>query len=186
MFILYAVLVGLIVGLLLGGRPSALGSIQFRFAWLIGLGFGIQVLLFSTPLTDRVGELGAPLYVLSTALVFVALLTNVRITGLPIVALGAACNLAAIVANGGFMPASLAALAAAGMHPTSGYSNSAMVADPQLAFLTDVYALPTWLPFANVYSVGDVLIGLGIVVAIAAAMRRRPADQPAGGSLSPT
>lgn len=186
MFILYAVLVGLLVGLLLGGRPAGLGSIQFRFAWLIGLGFSVQVLLFSTPLTERVGELGAPLYVLSTALVFAALLANVRITGLPIVALGAACNLVAIIANGGFMPASPAALAAAGMLPSSGYSNSAVVAEPQLAFLTDLYALPTWLPFSNVYSVGDVLIGLGIVVAIAAAMRRRPGDQAAGGSLSPT
>jgi hypothetical protein len=186
MFILYAVLIGLLVGVLIGGRPAGLGSIQFRFGWLIALGFACQILLFSTPLTDRVGDLGPPLYVLSTALVFVGLLSNVRITGLPIVAVGAACNLAAIVANGGFMPASPVALAAAGMLPESGYSNSAVVADPRLPFLTDVYALPTWLPFANVYSIGDVLIGLGIVVAIAAAMRRRPTDDPVEGSLSPT
>ncbi len=186
MFILYSVLVGLLVGLLIGGRPAGLATIQFRFAWLIALGFAVQVVLFSTPLTDRIGDLGAPLYVASTAVVFVGLLANVRVTGLPIVALGAACNLAAIVANGGYMPASPAALAAAGMLPTSGYSNSAVVIDPQLGFLTDLYALPTWLPFSNVYSVGDILIGLGIVVAIAAAMRRRPVADAADGSLSAT
>ena len=186
MFLLYSVVIGLVVGLLLGGRPSALGSIQFRFGWLIGLGFAVQILLFSTPLTDRVGDLGPPLYVLSTGLVFAGLLANVRISGLPIVAIGAACNLAAIVANGGYMPASPAALAAAGMGPVGGYSNSTVVADPRLAFLTDQYALPTWLPFANVYSLGDVLIGLGIVVAIAAAMRRRPPAETGDVALTPT
>ncbi len=186
MFILYSVVIGLVVGLLLGGRPSALGSIQFRFGWLIGLGFAVQILLFSTPLTDRVGDLGAPLYVLSTGLVFAGLVANVRITGLPIVAIGAACNLAAIVANGGYMPASPAALAAAGMGPVGGYSNSTVVADPRLAFLTDQYALPTWLPFANVYSIGDVLIGW------ASSLPSRPRcaaghpPRPATGTLTPT
>jgi hypothetical protein len=31
------------------------------------------------------------------------------------------------------------------------------------------------VPLANVFSVGDVLIGVGVVVVIVAAMRRRPA-----------
>ena len=44
----------------------------------------------------------------------------------------------------------------------------------------DIFALPSWLPFANVFSIGDVLIGLGIVAAIVIAMRR-----PAGAELNP-
>jgi hypothetical protein len=186
MFILYSVLIGLALGLILGGRPAGLAAIQFRFAWLIGLGFAIQMLLFSTPLTERVGAFGAPLYVLSTGLVFVGLLANLRIRGLQIVTIGAACNLIAIVANGGYMPASPAALAAAGMLPKSGYSNSTVVADPALAGLTDIYALPPWLPFANVYSIGDILISVGIIVVFVVAMRDRTSDQQLDGSLSPT
>jgi hypothetical protein len=186
MFILYSVIVGFALGLILGGRPAGLAAIQFRFAWLIVVGFSIQVLLFSTPLTDRIGDLGAPLYVLSTGVVFVALLANLRIPGLAIVAIGAACNLVAIVVNGGYMPASPAALIAAGMLPSGGYSNSTVVADPVLAGMTDVYALPRWLPFANVYSIGDILIALGIVVVFVVAMRRRPAGGQLDGSLSPT
>ncbi len=149
------------------------------------LGFTIQVLLFSTPLTDRIGALGAPLYVLSTGLVFLALLANLRIAGLPIVAIGAACNLVAIVANGGYMPASPSALLAAGIVPTSDYSNSTVVPDPSLAGLTDVYALPQWLPFNNVFSVGDILIAVGIVVVFVVAMRS-PAAKQLDHSLSPT
>ena len=47
-----------------------------------------------------------------------------------------------------------------------------MVANPAVRPLTDIFAIPAGLPLANVFSVGDVLIGLGIVVVIAAAMRR--------------
>ena len=39
--------------------------------------------------------------------------------------------------------------------------------------------LPHWLPFTNIVSIGDILIAVGIVVVIAAAMRAgrtRPAD----------
>jgi hypothetical protein len=87
------------------------------------------------------------------------------------VALGAISNLAAIVANEGIMPTTAGALAAAGMDAEEGFSNSAVVANPALAPLTDVFALPPWLPLANVFSIGDVLIGLGIVLVIALGMR---------------
>jgi hypothetical protein len=173
MFILYAVVIGLALGLLLGGRPAGLAALQFRFAWLAVLGFGVQVVLFSGPVSDRIGWLGVPAYLASTALVFFVLLANIRITGMPIVAIGAASNLIAILANGGFMPASAAALSSAGRSAAGGYSNSAIVVDPVLAPLTDVFALPAWLPFSNVFSIGDVLIGIGIAVAIVAAMRRQ-------------
>ncbi|TMD29436.1 MAG: hypothetical protein E6I94_06620 [Chloroflexi bacterium] len=171
MFILYAVLVGLLVGVLAGGRASGLGRVRFRWAPLVFAGFLTQVVLFSAPVAERVGWLGAPIYVASTALVLVVLLRNMAVPGLPIVALGALSNFLAIVANGGYMPASAGALAALGKSPAAGYSNSAVVADPALAPLTDVFALPARLPFANVFSIGDVLIGVGVAAAIVVAMR---------------
>lgn len=171
MFILYAVLVGLLVGVLAGGRASGLGRVRFRWAPLVFAGFLTQVVLFSAPVAERVGWLGAPIYVASTALVLVVLLRNMAVPGLPIVALGALSNFLAIVANGGYMPASAGALAALGKSPAAGYSNSAVVADPALAPLTDVFALPARLPFANVFSIGDVLLGIGVLVLVAATMR---------------
>ena len=180
MFILYAVLIGLIVGLALGGRPTGLAAIPFRWAPLVFVGFAAQVILFSAPVTERIGDLGAPLYVLSTGLVLVALGRNLRVPGMPIVAVGALANFAAIVANGGFMPAAPAALAAVHREVASVYSNSAVLPDPALGPLTDLFALPGWLPFANVFSVGDVLIGLGVAAVIVGAMRRSPS-----GAASP-
>jgi len=192
MFILYAVIVGLLVGLLAGGRLSGIAQVRFRWGWLVFLGFGTQVVLFSPPVTQRLGELsstvgswlGPSIYVVSTAVVLVALLRNVSLPGLPIVALGAASNFVAIAANGGYMPASPDALAALGKVPGHDFSNGALVADPAFAPLTDIFAIPARLPFANVFSVGDVLIGIGIAVAIAIAMRAgrpepvRPGNSP--------
>lgn len=171
MFILYAIPVGIVVGYLLGGRLDRLGSVRFRWAPLALLGLAVQVALFSDPLAGVVGEAGPPIYVASTAVVLVAVLRNLDIAGLPIIAIGAASNLLAIVANGGYMPADPDALAAIG-GVAPGYSNSSATTDPALAPLTDLFAIPAWVPLANVFSIGDVLLGIGIAVTIAIGMRR--------------
>jgi hypothetical protein len=170
-FILYAIPVGLVAGWLLGGRLDGLAAVRFRLAPLAILALVVQLVLFS-PLADGLGaDVGRAIYVASTALVLLVVIANLRLTGVPLVVLGAASNLAAILANGGSMPASPDALAAIGA-AIGPHTASAIVADPALEPLTDVFATPAWLPLANVFSVGDVLIGVGIAVAIAAAMRR--------------
>ena len=172
MFMLYAIPVGLVLGLVLGGRPGRLASLQFRWIPVLVGGLVAQLVLFSVPVTERIGDLGAPLYVLSTAVVILALAANWRIIGVPILVAGAACNLAAIIANGGYMPAGASALAALGRVLGPEYSNSAAIAHPNLELLTDIFAMPRWMPGHNIFSVGDMLIGLGVVVIIVAAMRR--------------
>jgi hypothetical protein len=173
MFILYAVVIGVLVGLLTGGRLGGLAAIEIRWPAAIAGGLIAQLLLFSATVSDRVGDLGPPLYVLSTLVVVAAVLRNRGITGMPIVILGAACNMAAIAANGGYMPASAGALQAALKVAPTSYSNSSLVPDPALWPLTDIFAMPAWIPLHNVFSVGDVLIGLGIAMVIVVAMRRR-------------
>jgi len=170
-FILYAVLIGLVLGFVLGGRLSGLATVDFHWPWLAIGGFLVQLVLFAEPVRSIVGDLGPPLYVASTGAVLIAVIRNVRIPGMVLVAVGAGTNLAAIVANGGFMPVSEAAFAALGDGLNAGYTNSSIVANPALEPLTDVYALPTWLPFANVFSIGDVLIAIGVAIVIVSAMR---------------
>ena len=185
MFILYAIVVGFALGLLFGGRPAGLANLQFRWPWLILGGLLVQVVLFSDQVAKVVGDLGPWIYVGSTGLVFLGVLRNIDISGMKIVALGAASNLAAIVANGGYMPASRGALEALGKTDPTIYSNSATLEHPALEPLTDIFALPAWLPSANIFSVGDVLIALGVVVVIVAAMRRGGAPAPVTAEGSP-
>jgi hypothetical protein len=172
-FILYAIPIGIAIGYLLGGRLEALGAIGFRWAPLAIAGLLVQVLLFSGPVAAVVGSAGPPLYVASTAVVLVAVARNLRIPGMVLVLAGAASNLLAIAANGGVMPASPDAVAALGPAEGPGFSNSVVMTEPSLRPLTDIFALPSWVPFANVFSIGDVLIGLGVVAVIALGMRTR-------------
>ena len=172
MFILYGLAVGIVVGLMAGGRLERLAAIRFRLGWLAIVGLVVQIALFS-PLADPLpGSITRLAYVVSTAIVGVVVAANLRIPGVPLVALGAVLNLAAIVANGGAMPASQTALAMAGIS-IGDHTNSVATTAPALAPLTDVFALPAWLPLANVFSVGDVLIAVGLALAVAGGMRGR-------------
>ena len=177
MFVLIAVPIGIVVGLLLGGRLERLSQIRFEWAWLAVAGLAIQVVLFSTSIAETFPPgVGEATYVASTGMVLIAVWRNLAVPGLPLVAIGAISNLAAVVANGGVMPTTVEALRAAGLGPEDGFSNSAVLADPALAPLTDIFAIPAGLPLANVFSIGDVLIALGLVVTIELGMRRGDED----------
>jgi hypothetical protein len=169
---LYAIPVGLVLGLAMGGRPERLAELHFRLVPVLLAGLLVQVALFSPAVTERIGDLGPPLYVISTLVVLAGVAANWRIPGVLLVVGGATCNLTAIVSNGGYMPAGAGALAALGRVLGTEYSNSAALSHPNLELLTDIFAMPRWVPFANIFSVGDVLIGIGVAVVLAAAMRR--------------
>ena len=113
MFVLYAIPIGIALGFLMGGRLDRLGELQFEWGWLAIVGLAIQIVLFSGFVDAGLGRgVGEAIYVASTGAVLLAVWRNLSVPGLPIVAVGAISNLAAIVANGGAMPASPAARAA--------------------------------------------------------------------------
>ncbi len=170
MFILYAIPLGILAGFLIGGRLDRLSELRLRWVPLMLLGLALQIGIFSEAVGRAVGDAGPTIYVASAVVVFIAVLRNIRVPGVAVIVIGAGGNLAAIVANGGWMPADPAALAAIG-GLGAGYTNSIEVAEPALRALTDLFVLPTWLPFANVFSIGDVLIGVGLAATIALAMR---------------
>lgn len=182
MILLASIPIGLVAGFALGGRLENLAGRRLVWAPLAIAGLVAQVVLFSPLGGSLAGGFEPALYIASTAAVFVAVLGNIRMTGLPIVALGALSNLAAIVANGGAMPADPGALAAAGLAGPGTSTNSVILAHPALQPLTDIFGIPAGVPLANVFSVGDVLIGLGVGVAIAAAMRRPPVRSEAAAA----
>ena len=182
-FILYAVIAGLVIGLVTGGSTARLGELRFAWAPLIAVGMIVQLALFSTPLGDALGPAAPAVYLASNVAVLVAVWRNLAIPGLALVLIGGASNLLAIIVNGGYMPVSPGALAAMGRLPREGYSNSRLVDGVVLGPLTDLFAIPTWVPAANVFSVGDVLIGVGAAIAIVAAMHGRgPRDEPMPGA----
>jgi hypothetical protein len=159
------------LGLLLGGRLGALAEIRLRAWWLFFLAFGLQVLAFPFEfLPWRTGHTTASaVWIASYSLLLVAAALNLRIPGVPLVVAGIAANVAAVLANGGTMPVLPEAMrAAGGDHVT--FNNSTASAEPQLAWLVDRWAAPEWIPAANVFSVGDVLIAAGAAWIVLAGM----------------
>jgi MFS family permease len=144
-----------------------------RWPWLAIGGLGLQLALFLPPVSARLGTATPWLYVASGAAVLACVLRNVRIPGLAVIAAGGASNLVAIVANGGYMPVSPEGARSVGHALTSGYTNTIALADPVLKPLTDIIVVPPPLPLANVYSVGDLLIVIGLAIALASAVYRQ-------------
>jgi len=148
--------------------------------------------LFSDQVTARIGAAGPALYIASTLLVLVALIRNVELPGLEVISAGAFLNLLAIITNGGYMPSSpeaWIALNGVAQFPKEGYTNSALIgpATP-LPFLGDVFYLPHPIPFANVFSIGDVVIAVGAVWFLVQAMRGRAGssdDKPQAATGTP-
>src|SRR3954452_6367138 len=179
MLLVYAVAIGGVAGLLTRERLSPLASVHIRL-WPVALiGLAFQALIFSSPLAASVGRLGPSLYVVSTALVLMSLIVNFRQPGFWLIVVGAMLNFAAIVANGGFMPASpeaVAALRGVVELPSTDYTNSAIATGATtLWFLGDIFVLPRPVPFSNVFSIGDLLIGSGAEWFVVATMHGRVA-----------
>ena len=172
MFMLYSLVLGFALGLVLGGRPTGLGNVRFRWTPLAIAGLAAQIVLFSPVVAGIIGDAGPPLYVASTIAVVAVVISNVAVApGLALVALGAIANVLAIVSNGGYMPVTPEALAASGRFVSEAYSNSLENARPAFELLVDRFAMPAQLPLANVFSLGDVSVGIGIVIVIVSAMR---------------
>jgi hypothetical protein len=148
---------------LAGGSMSRLAEVQVRGLLLMPLALGVQILIFSV-----VPHWPEPVLVAGHVLSYLAagafVWLNRRVPGMLLAALGGAANFAAITTNGGVMPARPEALATAGLSDSAGaFENSAAATDAPLWFLGDVFAIPASWPLANVFSVGDVLLLLGVI-----------------------
>jgi hypothetical protein len=146
---------------LAGGRLHRLTELRVRWIGAATAAFAVQILVVNVlPSGDR--GLHAAVNVATYAVLAAVIARNVRLPGLPLIALGGLSNALAILANGGVMPARAGALRTAGMTlDPDAFTNSAFVHHAHLSFLGDVFAVPAWVPAANVFSVGDLLLVLG-------------------------
>jgi hypothetical protein len=157
---------------LAGGHLGVLVEVRLRHVWAIFAALGLEIAAMELPGLPE--GLRAALLVAAYPVGAVFLAANWHLPGMPLVTLGAALNLLAISVNGGVMPASPSALAGAGLGVQEpGFQNSTALAEPRLAFLGDVFYLPASWPLSNVFSVGDILIALGVVWALHRICRSR-------------
>jgi hypothetical protein len=178
MILALAVAVGLAVGLARyrGCAFSRIAGLPLRSAWLALLAVALQLPLLRAPAgsVERIGAQQA-LFLLSHLVLLVFVWRNWQLTGVQILGLGVMCNLLVIAVNGGFMPitpqtltqinpGSLPSQWSVGLH--YGYSKDIILLREQtkLQMLSDTWVIPPPFPWPTAFSLGDVLIALGIVM----------------------
>lgn len=169
MLLIAASVLALLTPLLAGRWPAGLLMHRWRLAWLVWVALALQVVVVEVRLPD---SLAPVLHVGTYVAALVFLVANRRLRGVLVVAVGATLNGLTIALNGGTLPASADAIAATGVDRDAAFANSAVVHDAVLPWLGDVFAWPAPLPLANTFSVGDIVIVLGVLVVAWAGARR--------------
>jgi hypothetical protein len=147
---------------LTGGRIAQLAEARVRWAPLM-LG-ALAVAVAVTTLLPQ-GSAGAhrAINLATYGIAITVLWRNRRLPGMHAALIGTTLNVTAITANHGVMPAWRHALDIAGLPAASpGFLSSTALTHPRLLILGDIFAVPRWVPFANVFSIGDVLVVAGI------------------------
>jgi len=156
------------------GSFRRLGQIELRAVWLLLLALAIQVVLeLVTFPKARIDDVGFGLLMLSFALIMTFCVLNVRTSGFVIIAVGVGLNMLVIGLNHG-MPTKDE------VHTRNGREVHVAIertvkhrpqeSDDTLVFLSDQLTVPG-IPDVQ-YSIGDIVIALGIVDVCFEASRR--------------
>ncbi len=179
-----AVILAIAVAFFQGGKLSNFERFFLERVWAIITSFGIQFLISYAEGMGWAGAGGIPftaavsLHLFSYLLLFYALWANRSLRGMKPILLGTALNFAVIAANGR-MPISEKGLRFIGLEgyvenvlaPDLGLRYVLLSSKTRLAFLGDIFVLPPPYPRPAVFSIGDVLIVLGLFILVQHVMR---------------
>jgi hypothetical protein len=181
-----AVILGVVASLIRhrGRTASQIASIPLRSTWLALLALALQVPLLRAPSgpTQPLG-LQHSLFLLSHLLLLAFVWRNRRLTGIQILGLGVLCNILVTISNDGFMPVTPEMLVRINPGSTADqwplgyhYGGSKDIILPRertdLWLLSDILILPPPFPWPTAFSLGDVLIGIGIVLLLQGSTNR--------------
>lgn len=187
--LLIACALGIIGGVLAGGRLTNLLSVRLRYGALILLALALRIAVqwLIDQGVDVVEQLRVPLFALSFALLVTALWLNRSQPGLTLAMVGVAANGIAILVNGGFMPVYAPAVEFVGLTEGDLSPTFHVTLPEELGWgfllaagpLGDI--LPIAIPFlANVVSLGDVLLAAGVAWFLFSAIAKGKPDADAG------
>jgi hypothetical protein len=153
--------------------PKRMG-LSFKYWWLVIISMLLRWLPFTLSTTSSLVDLKSVSIIFSYLILMFVLLRNINISGVCFITLGSFLNFIAILVNQGFMPVSLEARALAGKTPLEIPSNGIVltrsggiilpIEQIKLWFLTDFIPAPS---IHVVFSIGDLIICVGILVACA-------------------
>jgi hypothetical protein len=175
MILAAAFVLAVIIGLVRGGSLKQLASLPLRWGWVALVAFGLQIYLiyFPEPVSAGLVSPRVGLLILSYSLFIAVVWQNRALPGIWLVGAGLVANFAVMLLNGGYMPITAEALAQVGHARLmlSSETGARVIATKDIVlpreataawWLSDVFILPPPFPIPSVFSVGDVLIALGV------------------------
>ena len=187
MILLLAVVSGVIAGILRARwLRTRWASPELRYLWLVPVAFLPQFFVFYFPWTRNhiPVALAAFCLVCSQLGLMLFCTLNKHLPGMPILATGLILNFLAIIANGGLMP--LETTTAARLVPGDvlvtlqvgarfGMSKDILLTPEAVVFpwLADRFVPPDWFPYQFAFSLGDILVAVGVFILLAISQEQR-------------
>lgn len=152
---------------------SNFSQVQLKYLFIAPAALVIQIAVSHVPTAIFGIDLRPAGLVTSYLLLFAFLVINRRHLGILILGVGLLMNLAAILANGGFMPTTAEAVMNAGLEDRiAGLESGDIVPQTtivlldksqiRLWFLSDILSIRS--PLKRVFSVGDIFVVVGVVL----------------------
>jgi hypothetical protein len=174
LFIIYAIILGILIGYLMDGKLDHLNSKPMHYKWTAFCALFIQVIIFSgfSFVESMPDSLIVTLHIGSYVCLLIFILANIRIKGILVIGLGTLLNSLVISLNGGYMPSNseqlkveTTVIGVDKLQQSSTYNNvKGMTQSTVFPWLGDIFEMPSWLPFSNLFSIGDVFIAVGVLI----------------------
>jgi hypothetical protein len=166
LFIIYAIIIGILIGYIRGGNLKWITNKAMKYVWLIFCSIAIQLVIFSSLPFIKLSPdyIIAALHLVSYTLIIIFILFNIKIPGIAIVGFGSFLNFLVIFLNGGFMPSVSSDLIKNFGKNTIDKNITTMSKHTYLPWLGDIFHLPAWLPLTNNFSIGDIIVALGVCI----------------------
>ncbi len=170
------IVIGIIVGLVLKGKITNLAELKLQGFSLVLISLAVQLAILATPLASWswLVQNGNLIYMISMAVLLIGLLYNQHYGwSFWLIIIGTACNIVVIAQNQGAIPVDLGKLSLASgesvasiaqkfaAHTELSYRTPLTPAS-QLGWMGDVIYIPLPLFNSNVYSIGDIIISIGL------------------------
>jgi hypothetical protein len=176
-----AVIISTLIAIFINKGIRGIEKRTFKGFYLILVGFALQILIFNDKFANSNCNYLTPyIYILSLLILLLVLVLNLHYNGMRIAFVGFLLNITVIIANGGYMPQDITKLQAMGefdkitlLNKFGSYFNGTIMSSKtHLNFLGDNIALVFLKPYAGVYSIGDIILVIGLICFIFEFLRK--------------